>query len=60
VTGDEGAVPVVEDEQPVRLVVLGDPAGAPVCEGDVCSLPPASDSTMDTDSDGSPPVPAQS
>ncbi len=29
----------------VRLVLLGDAAPAPVCEGDVCYLP---DSTMDS------------
>jgi hypothetical protein len=27
------------DEQPVRLVVLGEGTGAPVCEGDACYPP---------------------
>jgi hypothetical protein len=28
-----------EDEQPVRLVLIGDPTSAPVCDDDVCYLP---------------------
>ena len=31
---------MTQEPEPVPLVVLGDPAAALVCEGDVCYLPP--------------------
>ena len=34
------AVLTTEEQPIIRLVVLGDSASAPVCDGDVCYLPP--------------------
>ena len=36
-------------EPTVRLMMLGDPAGAPVCDGEVCYLPPVPATSEDPD-----------
>ena len=40
---------MTDDEQAVRLVVLGDATGAPVCEGDVCQLPGSTESVTEVE-----------